>query len=103
MEVVGIHYERQLDSAYVRKALTRFREKFDIQYDQVIAGKPDKQLVAESLPALSNFLSFPTTIIINKKGEVAQIHTGYSGPATGKYYTDFVKEFNTEIDALLKE
>lgn len=103
VEVVGIHYERQLDSAYVRKALTRFREKFDIQYDQVIAGKPDKQLVAESLPALSNFLSFPTTIIINKKGEVAQIHTGYSGPATGKYYTDFVKEFNTEIDALLKE
>ncbi|MFD2289120.1 redoxin domain-containing protein [Pedobacter petrophilus] len=103
VEVIGIHYERQLDSAYVRKALNRFREKFDIQYDQVIAGKPDKQLVAESLPALSNFLSFPTTIIINKKGEVAQIHTGYSGPATGKYYTDFVKEFNTEIDALLKE
>lgn len=103
VEVIGIHYERQLDSAYVRKALSRFREKFDIQYDQVIAGTPDKKLVAESLPALSNFLSFPTTIIINKKGEVAQIHTGYSGPATGKYYTDFVKEFNTEIDALLKE
>ncbi|RDC57837.1 TlpA family protein disulfide reductase [Pedobacter chinensis] len=103
VEVIAIHYERQLDSAYVKKALTRFREKFDIQYDQVIAGKPDKQLVAESLPALNNFLSFPTTIIINKKGEVAQIHTGYSGPATGKYYTDFVKEFNAEINSLLEQ
>jgi len=103
VEVIGIHYERQTDSAYVRKVLTRFREKFDIQYDQVIAGTPDKQLVAKSLPALSNFLSFPTTIIINKKGEVAQIHTGYSGPATGKYYTEFVKEFNQEIDELLKQ
>ena len=103
VEVIGIHYERQLDSAYVRKALTRFRDKFDIQYDQVIAGTPDKKIVAESLPALNNFISFPTTIIINKKGEVAQIHTGYSGPATGKYYTDFVKEFNAEIDGLLKE
>ena len=103
VEVIGIHYERQLDSAYVRKALTRFREKFDIQYDQVIAGTPDKKIVSESLPALSNFLSFPTTIIINKKGEVAQIHTGYSGPATGKYYSDFVKEFNEEINSLLAQ
>jgi len=103
VEVVGIHYERQLDSAYVKKALGRFRDKFDIQYDQVIAGKPDKKQVAESLPGLNNFLSFPTMIIINKKGEVAQIHTGYSGPATGKYYTDFVSAFNAEIDGLLKQ
>lgn len=103
VEVIALHYERQLDSAYVRKVLTRFREKFGVQYDQVIVGKPDKQVVAESLPALKNFLSFPTTIIINKKGEVAKIHTGYSGPATGKYYTDFVREFNTEINQLLKD
>ncbi|WP_316799840.1 TlpA disulfide reductase family protein [Pedobacter frigidisoli] len=103
VEIVGIHYERQLDSAYVRTALSRFREKFGIEYDQVVGGKPDKQLVAESLPALKNFLSFPTTIIINKKGEVAQIHTGYSGPATGKYYTEFITEFNNEIDGLLKQ
>lgn len=103
VEVIALHYERKLDSAYVRQALTRFREKFGIEYDQVIAGTPDKGVVAQSLPALNNFLSFPTTIIINKNGEVAQIHTGYSGPATGKYYTDFVKEFNTEIDDLLKQ
>ncbi|GGI23800.1 peroxiredoxin family protein [Pedobacter mendelii] len=102
IEVIGIHYERQLDSAYVRKALTRFREKFNIKYDQVIAGTPDKTQVAESLPGLKNFISFPTMIIINKKGEVAQIHTGYSGPATGKYYTDFVESFNNEIDKLIQ-
>jgi peroxiredoxin len=102
VEIISLHYERQLDPVYVKKTLNRFREQFGIEYDQVIAGKPDKKIVAESLPALSNFLSFPTTIIINKKGEVAKIHTGYSGPATGKYYTDFVKEFNKEIDELLK-
>lgn len=103
VEIISLHYERQIDPAYVKKALGRFRAQFGIEYEQVIAGTPDKQLVAQSLPALNNFLSFPTTIIINKKGEVAQIHTGYSGPATGKYHTAFVKEFNEEIDALLKE
>jgi len=33
---------------------------------------------------------------------VAKIHTGFSGPATGKYYDEFVKEFNHDIDALVK-
>ncbi len=99
--VVSIQYERQTDSAFVRKVLTRFREKYDITYDQVFGGIADKAVVAKSLPALNSFLAFPTTIIIDKKGKVARIHTGYSGPATGVYYQEFVKEFNAEIDGLL--
>ncbi|WP_316829856.1 TlpA disulfide reductase family protein [Pedobacter aquatilis] len=101
VEVIALHYERQTDADYVKKALTNFRNRFGITYDQVIAGKADKQAVSESLPALNSFLSFPTTIIIDKSGNVAQIHTGYNGPATGKYYDEFVKEFNTEITSLL--
>lgn len=99
--VVAIQYERQTDSAFVRKVLTRFREKYDITYDQLFGGIADKAVVAGSLPALNTFLAFPTTIIIDKKGRVARIHTGYSGPATGVYYQEFVKEFNEEINALL--
>lgn len=101
VEVIALHYERQTDADYVKRALTNFRNRFGIEYDQVIAGKADKQAVAESLPALNSFLSFPTTIIIDKAGNVAQIHTGYNGPATGKYYDEFVKEFNEEINSLL--
>ena len=101
VEVIALHYERQTDPDYVEKSLNNFRNRFGIEYDQVIAGKADKQSVAESLPALNSFLSFPTTIIIDKTGNVAQIHTGYNGPATGKYYDEFVKEFNTEINNLL--
>ncbi|AXY73225.1 TlpA family protein disulfide reductase [Paraflavitalea soli] len=103
VEAIALHYERQTDTAFVRKALGRSRNKYDIQYAQLIAGPADKQFVATSLPALNTFLSFPTLIFIDKKGKVARIHTGYSGPATGKYYDQFVKEFNEEIDLLLKQ
>lgn len=102
VEAIAIHYERQTDPAFVSKVLNRFRHKYDIRYDQVIAGVADKQKVAESLPALNSFLAFPTLIFIDKKGKVAKIHTGYSGPATGKYYDQFKKEFNDEVDLLLK-
>lgn len=103
VEVIALHYERQTDSAFVKKVLTRFKDRFDIRYDQLIAGPADKQFVATSLPALNTFLAFPTTIIVDKNKKVAQIHTGYSGPATGKYYEEFKKEFNEQIDALLKK
>ena len=79
------------------------KKRFDIQYDILFAGLADTQYASSVLPALSEIISFPTTIIVDKSGKVAKIHTGYSGPATGKYYDDFVKEFNHEIDELLKQ
>lgn len=103
IEIISIHYERKTDTAYARKVLSRFKDRFGIEYDQVLGGIADKQRVAESLPALNTFLSFPTTIFLGRKGNVHKIHTGFSGPATGKYYDEFIKEFITETDELLKQ
>ena len=47
---------------------------------------------------LNNVMSFPTLLIIDKKGKVRKIHTGFSGPSTGKYYTDYVTHTNQFIE-----
>lgn len=103
VEVVSIYYERNDDPAYFKKVLSRVKEKYNIGYHQLVGGLADHQLVAASLPSLDKFTAFPTTIFINRNGEVAKIHTGYSGPATGEYYQAFIKEFNQEVDELLEE
>lgn len=103
VEVISLQYERQADPAYVNKAITAFKNRFNIQYEQLFAGIADKQKVAESLPALNTFLSFPTTIFIGKDGKVDKIHTGFTGPATGRYYEEFKKEFEEEISKLLNK
>ena len=102
VEVITIHYERQTDTAFAYKMMRRFRKRFDIQYDQVLGGMAHTDSVSKSLPQLESFSSFPTTIFIDKKGNVSKIHTGYTGPATGKFYDEFVKEFNEEVDRLLE-
>ena len=102
VEVIALHYERQTDSAFVRKVLTRFKNRFDITYEQLIAGPADKNFVASSLPALNTFLAFPTTIILDRNKKVVQIHTGYTGPATGQHFEQFKREFNEQMDGLLK-
>jgi peroxiredoxin len=102
VEIMTIHYERQSDTGFSRKVMRRFRERFKIQYDQVFGGVANSDTVRRTL-GLPEFKSYPTTLFIDKKGNVAKIHSGYSGPATGRFYEEFLKEFNDEVDRLLKE
>lgn len=102
IEIIGLQYERQTDSAFVKKVFDRFRKYYGIEYSLALGGVADKQVVLASLPQLEQFLSFPTTIFVDKTGKVKKIHTGFSGPATGKHYATFIQDFNTEVDALLK-
>lgn len=102
IEIIGLQYERQTDSAFVKKVFDRFRKHYGIEYSLALGGVADKQVVLASLPQLEQFLSFPTTIFVDKTGKVKKIHTGFSGPATGKHYATFIQDFNTEVDALLK-
>jgi peroxiredoxin len=103
VEVVGVQFEHNTDPAHVKIAMEAFKKRFGIEYDEVYGGLADKNVVAQSFPALNTFLSFPTILFIDKKGNVAKIYTGFTGPATGSYYTQFVKEFNEEVTTLLKE
>jgi peroxiredoxin len=103
VEAIGVHYERKADAEYVKNAITNFKKRYGIEYDEVFGGLADKKSVAESFPALNTFLSFPTILFIDKRGNVARIYTGFTGPATGVYYTQFIKEFNDEVDHLLKD
>ena len=52
---------------------------------------------------LRQFYGFPTTILVDRKGQVRKIHTGFSGPATGEHYTQFVAEFKRNLEQLLAE
>ena len=102
VEIIGLAFERKNDLAFAKTALSRLINRYDVQYDILFSGIADKKVASEALPALNKVLAFPTTIILDRQGNVAQIHTGYTGPATGKYYDEYVAEFNQTIDKLVK-
>ncbi|KXX70325.1 peroxiredoxin [Flammeovirga sp. SJP92] len=101
LEIVGLSFERSSEAEKAYKRINRMKEKLDISYEVVYAGTPKQ--TAQALPMLNKVMSFPTSIVLNKKGEVAQIHTGFSGPSTGHYYEDYVSEFTSLIDELIQE
>jgi thiol-disulfide isomerase/thioredoxin len=104
VEIIGLAYERTKDFAKSKPTLLQLKNRFNIPYPLLITGyTPGSGDPQKSLPMLADFKGFPTTIIIDKKGQVRKIHTGFSGPGTGKYYTEFVAEFEKLTNDLLAE
>ncbi|WP_089318966.1 peroxiredoxin family protein [Pontibacter ummariensis] len=103
LEIIGLGFERSPEFEKAAARLEKMEERFDIGYDLLVAGVSDKEAAAKALPALNHVMSFPTTIFIDRSGKVRKIHTGFSGPGTGKYYEEWVADFNKTMDELLAE
>lgn len=103
VEVVGLAFEKTTDMAESGPKIQRMKERFKIDYPVVLAGTNNKDEASKALPALNRVVAFPTTIFVDKKGNVRHIYTGFSGPGTGKYYDQYVESFNRLVDKLLAE
>jgi thiol-disulfide isomerase/thioredoxin len=103
LEIVGLAYEVTGDTAVDARQVRRYRDKFRIRYPLLLAGTNDTEVAAASLPQLSGFTSFPTTLFLGRDGRVRRVHAGFYGPATGVQYERLVREFEREIERLLAE
>jgi thiol-disulfide isomerase/thioredoxin len=105
VEIVSLAYERSTDFDRSARAVRLFQTGFDVKYPMLITGVTvsDPQKAAKTLPQLDDIANFPTTIFVNKKGQIERIHTGFSGPGTGEHYEEQKKEIYNEVNHLLAE
>lgn len=103
IEVLGLAFEYAADPKVSMPKIENFKRKIGITYPILFAGQPNDETIAKVLPMLQQINGYPTTFIIDKKGKVREIHTGFSGPGTGVYYTDWIHEFEKTISQLLNE
>lgn len=99
IEIVGLAYEKSPDFYEASERVKRMKKRFDIRYELLIAGTPEK--ASATLPMLNSIQAFPTTIFLDKSGKVRKIHTGFSGPGTGRYYEKFLREFRHTTNSLI--
>ncbi|WP_221391259.1 peroxiredoxin [Dyadobacter sp. NIV53] len=103
VEAIALAFEAKDDLQFAKGTLTKLKNRFDIQYDMLFAGKVGGDIVAEKLPAIDKFMAYPTTIIVGRDGKVKEIHTGFSGKGTGQFYQDYVKKWNNDLAKLIAE
>ncbi|MGH8176722.1 MAG: TlpA disulfide reductase family protein [Steroidobacter sp.] len=101
-EVIALMFERHAEFEKAARAVRGYRDDLGINFTTLIAGTADDE-AGKALPSLSGIYGYPTTILIDRKGEVRDIHTGFSGPATGAAYDEFVTGFRAQVDELLAE
>lgn len=105
LEIVALAFEYVKTPEKAFNNIKRLKQDVGIEYPVLMAqhGSVSKVKANKKLPMLNHVLSYPTTIFIDKKGEVRKIHTGFNGPATGEKYMEFKKEFERFVDGLIKE
>lgn len=99
LELVALAFEYAKTQEKAFEGISRLKERTGADYPILLAqyGTSNKQKANEKLPMLNHILSYPTTIYIDKNGEVKKIHTGFNGPATGEKYEQFKKQFAETI------
>jgi thiol-disulfide isomerase/thioredoxin len=105
IEVIGLAYEYSSDFQRSRRSLSKFRDRFGVEYPMLVTGvtSSDTLRTEKTLPGFTPIRAFPTTIFLGRDGRVRKTEAGYAGPATGRHHDEFRKEFEETIDALLRE
>ncbi|MAN59668.1 MAG: redoxin [Flavobacteriaceae bacterium] len=105
VEIVALAFEDAATRAKAMARINRLKEALEIPYPILLAqyGSSDKQLANSKLPMLTTIKSYPTTIFIAPNGKVTRIHTGFNGPATGKKYEKFKKDFKKYVEEMVSD
>lgn len=103
VEIIALMFERHGEFERAAQAVRGYRNDLGIEFTTLIAGLSETDDATKALPTLTGVYGFPTTLIIDRKGVVRDTHVGFSGPATGRHYEEYVAEFRGLIDRLLAE
>ena len=101
LEMVGFAYEVTGDSAIDNRQIRRFRDKFGIPYLLLRGGINEVEATAATLPQLTGFTAYPTTIFLGRDGKVKEVYAGFRGPATGAQYQKQLDDYDRIVTRLL--
>lgn len=99
LEIIGLSFERSKEFDIAKKSLSKAISSLNVPYKMLIAGTPKES--GKALPMLTDILSYPTSIVLDRDGNVVKIHTGFYGPGTGEYYEKYTQETEKLLEQLL--
>lgn len=103
VEIIALMFERHGEFEKAVQAVRGYRKDLGIEFTTLIAGLSETDDATKALPTLTGVYGFPTTLVIDRKGVVRDTHVGFSGPATGRHYDEYVTQFKGLIEQLLAE
>lgn len=100
LEIVGLAFERSNELEKARPALQKMIDDLEIKYPVLHAGSTAE--IAEKMPQIQPFRGYPTSIFIDREGNVRKVHAGFSGPGTS-LYREYAESTDRFVSQLLAE
>jgi thiol-disulfide isomerase/thioredoxin len=102
LEIIMIGYESGANEEEYAEKLQRLKKRYSIPFTMLIGGAANKHKAAQDFAMLNNIISFPTSIFVDRNGKISKVHTGFTGPSTEEYYSEYMLETENLIKELLK-
>jgi thiol-disulfide isomerase/thioredoxin len=99
--ILPVLFEYHDDLTKAKNAFSKYSEQLNIPEKFLFGGRASKKIATEKFPMLNSISSFPTLIFIGRDRKVAQVYTGFYGPGTGDYYTDFMESKKDLLQTLV--
>jgi len=100
---VMVGFENGANDSDRLKRLKKYVRKIGLNYAVFLGGKASTQQAGLIFHALNGVFSFPTTLFLNRKGEIVKVHSGFDGPGTGEYFAQLQQETEELLYKLLQE
>ncbi len=103
LQIIPVAFERSDDIAENKKVIQKQMAQLNCGYEAYVgrAEGKGKERAQNVFPQLEKVMAFPTMIVVNSEGKVIHVHTGFNGPATGKYHTKEVMQLEKLIQQSL--
>jgi len=99
--IISLMFEVTGDFKRDARQVQRFRDRHQLTYPLLVAGKADRKRVADRVRLIDKLKSYPTMIFIDRKDRVRAIYTGYAGPATDAYHKAQNQQIEKAIDRIM--
>lgn len=101
LEIISVGYEAASEYTGQVATIERLKNKLNLEFTFLVGGQASKSIASDHFKMLNEIISFPTSIFIGRDGMVKRIHTGFNGPGTGEYYTEYRENTISLIESLL--
>lgn len=100
LQVASVAFETRSNPRAVFSRFESYKADLGIDWPMVYGGPAKKKETSYKMHFLTGFESFPTTLILDKEGNIAYVHTGFNGPATGEAHAKERQFFRAAIRSL---
>ncbi|MGD9976523.1 MAG: TlpA family protein disulfide reductase [Bacteroidales bacterium] len=101
-EVVSLCFEDKTFEVAQPK-IQRFAKSIGAGYTFLYVAPRGREQRDSVLYAIEGQMAYPTSMVIDRKGSIRRVETGFSGPGTGEHYSKFARETEALIVKLLGE